>query len=343
LGFDGFVDEITYVVDLRESADSYTRIRTLSAFGDRISRAAGKSANVEYVTVMTKMGGNGTIMANAMSLLGVDLSCIGTMGSPEPHPVYAALWKRAHAVSLGNPARTEALEFDDGKLITSKLEALNEVTWERIIECYPLRELIKGIDDCILFAPMNWTMLPHMGDILGHLALIVVPELSRDRKRYLYVDFADPEKRPATDLARTINTLTKFTRAFQVVVGANSKELSLICAACGAPAGDDLQDADRARWLINNTGFAMVVVHAREHAMCVRRGGETSEADALFTPEPMISTGAGDNFNAGFCYGLMSGMPDEACLAMGCAVSGYYVRNAKSPDRYELEAFLRER
>src|SRR5450432_302213 len=67
IGFDGFIDTILHVVDTRQSANEYTRIDTLKAFGERIVAAAGKSTNVEVVVQAVKLGGNGPIMANAMA------------------------------------------------------------------------------------------------------------------------------------------------------------------------------------------------------------------------------------------------------------------------------------
>ena len=57
---------------------------------------------------------------------------------------------------------------------------------------------------------------------------------------------------------------------------------------------------------------------------------------------PALSTGAGDHFNAGFALGLALGVPLPAALAIGCATSGAYVRDAQSPDRPRLVKFLRD-
>ena len=45
MGLDGFVDQILHVVETREDADNYTRMKTLKEFGDKISKAAGLSTN----------------------------------------------------------------------------------------------------------------------------------------------------------------------------------------------------------------------------------------------------------------------------------------------------------
>src|SRR3989442_6513727 len=83
IGLDGFVDEIVSVVDKRESLDAFTRIATLSAFADRIARAAGKGTNAELVVERVKLGGNGPIMANALAAAGLNVTYIGNVGYPK--------------------------------------------------------------------------------------------------------------------------------------------------------------------------------------------------------------------------------------------------------------------
>ena len=95
VGLDGFVDEIIRVVDKRASAKRYTRVPTLAAFGARIHAAAGKSMNAELVVERVKLGGNGPIMANALAAFGVQVTCIGSLGHPKLHPVFAGLAEHA--------------------------------------------------------------------------------------------------------------------------------------------------------------------------------------------------------------------------------------------------------
>ena len=89
LGLDGFVDEILHVVDKRESADKYQRLTTIAKYADRLAAAAGKSTNVEMVKQLTKLGGNGPIMANALASFGMKVCYLGNLGFPSLHPVFA--------------------------------------------------------------------------------------------------------------------------------------------------------------------------------------------------------------------------------------------------------------
>src|SRR5262245_19617033 len=67
VGLDGFVDEIFHVVDKRESAEKYSRLPMIAQLAARMQGAAGHSTNIELVSQLVKLGGNGPIMANALA------------------------------------------------------------------------------------------------------------------------------------------------------------------------------------------------------------------------------------------------------------------------------------
>jgi len=54
IGFDGFVDEITHVVEERQAIDKYTRVETIDDFAKKIAAAAGLSANIEFLPIPQK-------------------------------------------------------------------------------------------------------------------------------------------------------------------------------------------------------------------------------------------------------------------------------------------------
>ena len=117
VGLDGFVDEILHVVDKRESAEVYQRLPTIAKLADRLAAAAGKSTNVELVNQITKLGGNGPIMANALASFGMKVTYLGILGHPNLHPVFEDFARRAEVHSIAEPGTTDALEFEDGKVM----------------------------------------------------------------------------------------------------------------------------------------------------------------------------------------------------------------------------------
>src|SRR5882672_5193854 len=132
VGLDGFVDEIIHVVDKRDNAEKYHRLPTIQSLSERIAGAAGKSTNIEAVIQRTKLGGNGPIMANALARLGIKVTYVGALGYPVMHPVFNEFAMRAEVHSIADPGRTDALEFEDGKVMLVKSVQLNEITWQNI-------------------------------------------------------------------------------------------------------------------------------------------------------------------------------------------------------------------
>ena len=61
-----------------------------------------------------------------------------------------------------------------------------------------------------------------------------------------------------------------------------------------------------------------------------------------YCAKPKKSTGAGDRFNAGFCAGTLLKLPPRERLLLGCACSGYFVRQAHSATAPELADFIEQ-
>src|SRR6476620_2513803 len=177
IGLDGFVDEIIAVVDKRHDEEWYEPVKTIAVFADKIARASGQSTNLELVVKRMKLGGNGPIMANAMAAAGVDVTYVGNLGYPQLHPVFNELAQRARVHSIAEPGHTDALEFEDGKLMLGKHQALKDVNWRNLIERVGLAKLTQMFAEAKLVAVLNWTMLPYLGDIWSKLMSEVFPQL----------------------------------------------------------------------------------------------------------------------------------------------------------------------
>jgi len=134
VGFDGFVDEIIRVVDKRAALDQYTFVPTMTKLAEKVAGAAGKSTNMQLVVQMMKLGGNGPIMANALASMGLKVTYIGNLGFPNLHSVFEPMARRAKVISIADPGHTDALEFEDGKIMLGKHETLGDVNWANIVK-----------------------------------------------------------------------------------------------------------------------------------------------------------------------------------------------------------------
>jgi hypothetical protein len=341
IGLDGFVDEIVCVVDKRETGEKFTRVPTLAAFGARIIAAAGKSTNAELVVERVKLGGNGPIMANALAAFGVDVTYIGNLGYPNIHPVFAELTKRATVYSIAEPGRTDALEFEDGKIMMGKHATLGDVNWPNLVERIGHKTLADCFANASLVGLQNWTMLPHMSDIWEHVLAEICPQMPARPRHTLFFDLADPEKRQPADIRHALDLIGRFQKYFDVYLGLNEKESLEVGQVLGFRGPRDGEAAVRAvaKFIHDRIKTSGVVVHPRFYAIAASADGVV-KTDGPIIDRPMISTGGGDHFNAGFCLGKLTGADDQCSLQIGVGTSGYYVRTARSPSVTELAEFL---
>ncbi|MBX2850957.1 MAG: hypothetical protein KTR15_04330 [Phycisphaeraceae bacterium] len=345
IGFDGFVDAIIAVVDKRHDTDNYDPVHTLDKFGQRIVDSAGRSSNVELVTKLEKLGGNGPIMANAMATAGLPVTYIGNLGTPSLNPVFNDFAEMATVHSIAEPGHTDALEFDDGKLMLGKHASLRHVNQETIDQQIGREAYVEIVRNTKFLGMVNWTMLTKLNTIWEALIEEVLPQMDNDR--YVFIDLADPSKRTSEDLAEAMALTKKLNAESKVVVGFNLSEATQVAEVLGVPVpeGDAAQKAavqQIATDLREALDVHCVCVHPREGAAAAIKT-DTGIGSAIFkgpfVAKPKLSTGAGDNFNAGFCLGLLAGLPIDQCLCTGTGTSGFYVRNAHSPSLDELAAF----
>ncbi len=345
VGLDGFVDTILHVVDQRQSATEYTRLAEIREFAGRVDQAAGFSANFEFVTRMVKLGGNGPIMANALGRFGAPVTYLGNLGTTNLHPVFTEFAAGcARVVSIADPGFTDAIEFEDGKLMCGKHESLKDVHWESITRHVPLPELTELFAGSTFIALVNWTMILHMTAILQSVLREVVPQLppaADGAKRWMFFDLCDPAKRTREDIAELLEMLMEFQAHFRVVLGLNFQESRQIGAVLGLgdPGETPAAVAAHATRIEDRLRLETVVIHPTHFAAAADATGAVSVAGP-YTPNPVITTGAGDHFNSGFCLGRLLGGGLEESLQLGVATSGFYVRQAKSPTVDDLRAFL---
>jgi hypothetical protein len=256
--------------------------------------------------------------------------------------VFEELASKATVVSIAEPGHTDALEFDDGKVMLGKHTSLADVNWQNLIERVGREQLTKLVDDSPLVCMVNWTMLPHMSDIWTHLDDEVLPKLTRRRRR-LFIDLADPEKRTNEDILRALELVAQFQKHFDVVLGLNEKE--------GHEVGNNLGLNTKDRTPEGLTRLCQeihlrvkvdtLIIHPTAYALASGPDG-VSLVQGPFTPKPKITTGAGDHFNSGFCLGKLLGFPTEKCLLTGVTTSGLYVRTGNSPTVTDLAGMLRD-
>ena len=306
----------------------------LTAIRDNETASMSLGIRIERV----KLGGNGPIMANAMAALGTPTTYIGNLGYPHVHPAFSELLERATVISVAEPAYTDALEFNDGKLMLGKRKTMLDVNWANLVERVG-RDRLQGLfANSALIGLQNWTMLPAMSDIWQHVLDEICPKL--EARHTFFFDLADPESRDPQDIRHALDLIAKFQKHFDTYLGLNEKEsfeVAGVLAYKGAREGEVAVQAV-AKFVQDKLKIAGVVVHPRAYAVAASKAGVFKVAGP-FVEKPLISTG--DQYPAGFCLGKLIGADDETALQIGVGNSGYYVRTAKSPAALELAGFLK--
>lgn len=341
MGLDGFVDEIVHVVDKRDHAESYQRVPTIARLAERLAAAAGRSTNIELVNQRTKLGGNGPIMANALSCFGMKVTYLGALGYPTMHPVFNDFAKRAEVHTIAESGHTDALEFQDGKVMLGKTVQLGEITWDNIQARFGRDQLIARFSASDLLGFVNWTMIPYMSDVWAAFLHEICPEME-GRRRKIFFDLADPEKRTPADIVRAVELIGAFEKYFDVIFGMNEKEASEVGKALGINPDDDSAES-LARFgaaLRERVPVSTLVIHPVSFALTVSAQA-VDLVEGPIVDKPLITTGAGDHFNAGFCLGKLLDFDNAMALLTGVSASGYYVRTGHSPTPGELAGLLR--
>lgn len=347
IGFDGFKDEIINVVDKRLDSEHFVKVDKIESLAKRIEKASGLSTNIELVPVVKKIGGNGPIMCNALSQHEAKISYIGALGYPTIDDVFKPMKQKVDLYSIAANGHTDALEFDDGKLLLGKMASLNDVTYERLIDSIGKLKFIELLDQADLFASVNWSMLPNNTKLWEKLIAEILPNLiPKEKKPLLFVDIADPEKRENKEIIKALHLLKEFSTNFKVVLGLNKKEAYDVANVLDLFDNESLEHMqvsleDLNMELAQCLDIDGVVIHPVDRSCCVVDGVYYTE-EGPYIAKPKLSTGAGDNFNAGYALGLLLDLtPDEALLT-GMATSGFYVRNARSPKFNELIQFIED-
>jgi len=341
LGFDGTIDRLYSVVKERSGlGESFAPFPGIADFGGRINALAGRSGMMELWPRQEKIGGNGPICALALAASSRRVRYIGPLGDPVD-PAFEALRGAAEAlVSIGDPALTHALEFNDGKIMLPVLRSYEELTPERLIERVGRERLIEWVGGSRLVCLLNWTCLPHMDGIYRSFTEEILPAAAPDADRIFFFDLADPAKHAPGRIREAVHRIAAFSEFGQTVLGLNFSEAIQLAEVFGLPEPvcEDVPLQAAAGALRGAAGVDVVMIHPTDRAACATAEGAWCVRGPL-CEAPVITTGAGDHLNAGFCLGLLLGWPPEDCLRLGVLFSGYYVRTAQSPSLRDIQCF----
>ncbi|HKK18496.1 MAG TPA: hypothetical protein VJ952_07420 [Opitutales bacterium] len=336
-GFDGFIDTF---ITMKQPA-------TMEKFGSKVAAAAGIAASYESEHKGDKFGGNGPLIAAALSDIfsnDIDITYIGAMGADEVLPIYkeALEGKIRRLYTLAEPAHSDCLEFEDGKVMLSDMRSCDEITWDRLMEKIGADKLAEALEDCRFIGAVNWGKLPHAGVIWTNLAR-QLSEMQVPKKQVaFFMDLAEFEARPMEDREKLLQLFPEITEQCHTMLSFNLKEAWQMAESFDGDfhaQKDPESVAELAVFLKEHIDVDRIIIHPNSGAACASADGCTY-IPGPYCKKPLISTGAGDNFGAGCIAACLEGFDNLGILLAGNCASGHYVRSGNSASFKDMSTLL---
>lgn len=164
--------------------------------------------------------------------------------------------------------------------------------------------------------------------------------------RFFLFDLCDPTKRSAEEIQTCLAIVADYVPYGQVTLGMNENEARRIYLALQGYSPADskrlLKTPDLmtiGHFIQAKTGIPTILIHPTDCALVVTTNGIERHAGRLVS-RPKVLTGAGDNLNAGYCWGLLNGFSLSDCLLLSMAASGAYIQHEYSPTVPDLRTYL---
>ena len=335
VGFDGYVDSLYKVVKTR-SGDAKTPYADIPEFSAELASRAGKSGGFELDRLSVRAGGNAPLMAQGLQALGVQTACVAAMGVPALHAAFGPLRAAGcELLSVAEAAATLALEFDDGKFMFGDTLPFERLDWKALAAAAGIERLRALAQGAQLIALVDWANLPHGTSLWQGVLDDCLAGAVAAPGRQIFFDVADISRRPADEVRALMALLPRFKDHGEVTLGLNENEALKLAGKLGLGAAEGLE-ALGAR-ILAAVPVDCLVIHPRERALVFYQGRHSS-APGRVIAKPLLSTGGGDHFNAGFCAGLLLGLSPFQCAELAVRVSGLYVEKGRSPRMDDLVA-----
>ncbi len=346
LGFDGYVDSLYSLVEMRASPETFKIMDSMTQFSTRVANTAGSSCNVERVLKKKIGGGFAPNIGRAMVNLGITINLAASIGYPEVLPLFQeyppALKQRMEFLPVGNPGETAGLEFKDGKVMLTDFGNINGLTWDIILQRLGGRDkFIEILNKSDAIGQGHWSLVPRMSDMWERMVTEIYPNLKESKNKRFYVDPADMTKRSREDIERMAKLLHRVDEFLKVTISLNDKEADQasrnLLGISPIKSEKDLWNAGKQ--LQSKIDVASVVIHS-PHFATISTSAWHCFLKEGYTSGPKFTTAAGDHFNGGVLFGQLQGYTPAESIIIGNAVTAFFVRTGNSPSIKDTQKFI---
>jgi len=340
-GFDGFIDSIVKIIRDKQEQKPTSLFKKIKEFGGYITEKAGASFSLELEEVSLKSGGNMPNLANALGRLGAKVNCVGALGYPQIHAIFKTLPSGCQLYSFAEPGTATALEFNDGKIMLAQMGQLNNLGWNKIKNIIGIDTLLSLYRESDMYCIVNWSEIDASTDIWKGLLKDVLPAcIDTSEKKTAFFDLSDCSKRSDDSIKQALLLLKKFTKYTKVILGLNKNEAGQIYRVLfGKKADENLQHSGGS--IFEKLKIDTLLLHSSREAIAYNKRGSFS-ARSFFINDPAISTGAGDNFNAGFCIANLLKLNPALSVVFANCVAALYIKTGISPELSDVINYLEE-
>ena len=335
LGCDGFVDETYEIVEVRKSPTEFTPMKKLRQFGELLVERADGGVGVELVPKRRCEGGFAINTGRVAACLGLKPCLPGLYGKQNIDPAYEEFKDICELASLGDPALTIALEFGDGKVLMSNLEAVSSLTWEDFEKHFGaqrLKELFSGVD---ILGLGYWSLTANFDGLFqGFMSQYE----NATPPRRMFFDFADIKKKSSESFIKSLEMIKAYNSKIPMTFSLNEHEVLELFSRVGVGKTELKPEAITPALTVarEKIGFDELVVHTPDFAAA----SSATEGEAFALQERQTNVirlaGAGDSFNGGFLCASLGNLPLRERLVVANAVAAFFVNRATGPTKDEL-------
>jgi sugar/nucleoside kinase (ribokinase family) len=255
-------------------------------------------------------------------------------GDEKLDPIFEPVNEICRVHSLGDPAITHVFEFDDGKILMSYMEAVQDITWARIVAQLGLDKINQLIAESDVIGVGYWSLLPAFDEIVTQISALL-PQDNKNRK--FFFDFADFLKKDSASLYKSLEILKALNEKAPVILSLNEHEAAALFAKYNETMDNELELPNKLENVRKNLGLNELVVHTPYYAVAASSNEKAVLVECPFCEKPVRTAGAGDTFNGGYIAAHLAKFDIKERLHVANAAVGYFLRNGKFPNIENLK------
>ena len=143
----------------------------------------------------------------------------------------------------------------------------------------------------------------------------------------MFFDLCDIARKTDDEIRGVLELIARFSTKRTTILSANENEILLLGRAVTLKT-KSLEEIGRE--LCKQYKMDEILIHTRMESLLITNQGVCRKS-SIFVEHPVISTGAGDHFNAASCLAAVMRLDEEQRLEFANQVTSLYIRTGKTP------------